>query len=737
MASKSKAVTMVVAETKAEIDERNMVRFRRYFPDINRKALTAAFGDLVRLAHADAGNGRKPLNLPQFKYAVTKLFPEIAVHFNELELRSIFDCFDIDGTGTITLFEFTKGLRGKLQPYRQLLVNFVFQKLDTKNDQKLDETELLDYFTSSADPTILSGLVQPRFKVQTAFKEFDAVKSVISKSQFEDFYISRSLRTPADAVFKKEILSQWLLSDAEADKFLKQASTGNVTSSTSTGRRRSAVPEDDEKPIDVYTELVMRKFRKFFPDLSRSTLTADFKNLSAAVFDEKVVGAPGLALGARKQSVVSTRPVGLAEFKFGLTLVKPAITTVLTDKELTTVFNYMDPNGATRITLFEFVTAVRGTLSPYRQAVVEYVFDCMDKEGLGVVDEYHLLQFFEEARFSEVADGITTAAAKTANFIKSLGLGAAGSKKKKGEVEVRFEQLVEFYLSKSLQTENDVQFRDDVVYDFNLKVTDLDRYIARNYPKLAIQLTVVNRSANKSSSTKGDKGASDGEAAEPFDVLLNRFRRFFASPERYALTLDFKKLMKAVEAKGIKHMGLKEFRYALDHIRPDISSQFNDRDLSRLFQYIDLSSANRITLFEFVKQMRGPMPPYRAAIIEYIFLYVDTKNDGYLDQQEVLYFYQNSELPDIANGSTTPAVRTYIFFKALGQQERKVVKLDMLVDFYLTKSLQVDSDEKFKKDVLAEWNLTDEEVGTNESIPNFVAISPFSESLTIFLSFCH
>ena len=718
--SKAAAAAAVPETEESKNAERNMIRFRRYFPNSNRKALTAAFSDLVRIAHVDAGNGRKPLNLPQFKYAVTKLFPEMAIHFSEFELHSIFDSLDINGTGSITLFEFTKGIRGQLQPYRQLLVNFVFQKMDTKNDQKLDEAELLDYFASSADPTILSGLVQPRFKVQAAFKEFDAVKSIISKGQFEDFYISRSLRTPTDAVFKKDILSQWLMADSEADKFLSQALTGNVAPSRLTGRRSTRYPtnmdNDVEKPVDVHAEVLMRRFRKYFPDLSRHALTAEFKMLSAAVFDEKK-NTPGLA-GARKVTAVSTRPVGLAEFKFGLTVVKPVITTDLTEKELTTIFNTMDPNDTSRVTLFEFVTAVRGTLSPFRHAVVEYAFDCMDKEALGVVDEYHLLKFFEEANFPEIADGNTTAAAKTAQFIKSLGLGgtSSGSKKpKKTDVEVRFEQLVEYYLSKSLGTEEDSQFRDDVVKDFNLKVSDLDRYIARNYPKLAIKLTLVNRSSNKTSATKADKSAHHGEggAAEPFDALLNRFRRYFASPERYALTLDFKKLMKAIEAKGIKQMGLKEFRYALDHVRPDISSQFNDRDLSRLFQYFDLSSANRITLFEFVKQMRGPMAPYRAAIIEYIFLYVDTKNDGYLDQQEVLYFYQNSELPDIVDGSTTPAVRSFIFFKALGQTDRRVVKLDMLVDFYLTKSLQVDTDEKFKKDVLAEWNLTEAEVGAN------------------------
>jgi len=708
------------------------------FPDATRKALTAEFTKLVRLADPDASNARKPVNLAQFKYAIIKLIPDAAVHFNEFELLTVFDYMDQGETGSVSLFEFTKAIRGKLSPYRALLVDFVFQKLDAKKDQKIDESELLDYFGSSADPGILSGLIQPRFKAASALKDFGAYKNVISRDQFEDFYISRSLQTENDARFKKDILTEWLIADVEAENYLYQATTGTVKPSKMTNRRQStgkavAATATDDK-ADIHNEMLMARFRKFFPDLSRNSLTAEFKMLSAAVFDEKKT-MPGVS--ARRASVaaaaVSSRPVGFAEFKFGLTVVKPELLNAFTEKELSGIFNHMDQGGTSRVTLFEFVMAVRGTLSPFRYAVVEYAFECLDSQGEGAVDEYHLLRYFETADFPEVLDGNVSAATKVAVFIKSLGLTA--SKKGKGVV-VKFENLVEYYISKSLVTEDDSQFRSDVCADFNLKEQNVDRFIARNYPNLAIKLSLVNRSNERRKShhtvyaktttprkQSGHGGPDPASLDEPFDSLLNRFRRFFPSPERNSLTMEFKKLMKAVESKGIKQMGLKELRYAINAVRPDMAPEFTDRDLSRLFQYFDLSGAQRITLFEFVKQMRGPMPPYRTAIVEYIFLYVDTKNDGILDQQEVLYFYANSELPDIVNGSTTPAARAFIFFKALGQQDKRMVKLDMLVDFYLTKSLQEESDLKFKKDVLVEWNLTEAEVDAfiQQKYPKLVA----------------
>jgi Ca2+-binding EF-hand superfamily protein len=215
---------------------------------------------------------------------------------------------------------------------------------------------------------------------------------------------------------------------------------------------------------------------------------------------------------------------------------------------------------------------------------------------------------------------------------------------------------------------------------------------------------------------------------EPFESLLNRFRKFFPSPERNSLTAEFKKLTQAVGVGDKKassmSLGYNEFKFALASVKPEMQATFKERAIFRLFQYMDISAAHRVTLFEFVRQMRGEMPPYRRALVEYVFLYIDSKNDGVIDEQEVIFFYENSELPEIVNGTVPVAVKVQTFFKAImGQSNKKSVKFDQLVDFYLTRSLRIESDLVFKQGILTEWNFTVEEVDgyVKQKYPNLVS----------------
>jgi Ca2+-binding EF-hand superfamily protein len=80
---------------------------------------------------------------------------------------------------------------------------------------------------------------------------------------------------------------------------------------------------------------------------------------------------------------------------------------------------------------------------------------------------------------------------------------------------------------------------------------------------------------------------------------------------------------------------------ALAYAKPEIV-EFTERDLTRLFAYIDISSAQRITLFEFVKGIRGDLSAYRKAVVEFLYDCLDMNHDAIIDEQEMLTFYQSS-----------------------------------------------------------------------------------------------
>jgi hypothetical protein len=101
-------------------------------------------------------------------------------------------------------------------------------------------------------------------------------------------------------------------------------------------------------------------------------------------------------------------------------------------------------------------------------------------------------------------------------------------------------------------------------------------------------------------------------------------------------------------------------------------------------------------------------------MVESVFIYIDIKNDGYIDEQELINFYQNSDLPDILDGSNTPKSKANSFFIAVGCSnnidKERLVKVEQLIEFYITQSLATESDREFKTQILIEYNLSNKEM---------------------------
>jgi hypothetical protein len=101
-------------------------------------------------------------------------------------------------------------------------------------------------------------------------------------------------------------------------------------------------------------------------------------------------------------------------------------------------------------------------------------------------------------------------------------------------------------------------------------------------------------------------------------------------------------------------------------------------------------------------------------MVEFIFIYIDIKNDGYIDEDELVSFYQNSDLPDVVDGTHSPKSKANSFFIAVGcmnkaDQERQV-RVEQFIDFYITQSLATDSDREFKSQILIEYNLSNKQM---------------------------
>ena len=91
--------------------------------------------------------------------------------------------------------------------------------------------------------------------------------------------------------------------------------------------------------------------------------------------------------------------------------------------------------------------------------------------------------------------------------------------------------------------------------------------------------------------------------------MVSTFRNLFPVRSRKGLAQEFKKLSNVVfkedSKKGLgRPLGFAEFKLAFTVYKPEQAGHFSERDLIRIFACIDITSAGRITLFEFVRFIR-------------------------------------------------------------------------------------------------------------------------------------
>jgi hypothetical protein len=116
--------------------------------------------------------------------------------------------------------------QGKLNSYRQGLIDFVFHLLDKNCSGMIEEKELTDYLKQTVQPGIASSgkTLPPEKKSKELIRKIaleGTLNNAISKRDLEEFYIDRGVFTVDDVMFKYEVLDDWLFSEELCDLYLK------------------------------------------------------------------------------------------------------------------------------------------------------------------------------------------------------------------------------------------------------------------------------------------------------------------------------------------------------------------------------------------------------------------------------------------------------------------------------------------------------------------------------------
>ena len=96
--------------------------------------------------------------------------------------------------------------------------------------------------------------------------------------------------------------------------------------------------------------------------------------------------------------------------------------------------------------------------------------------------------------------------------------------------------------------------------------------------------------------------------------------------------------------------------------------------------------------------------------MNFIFYRLDKNSSGFIEEMELREFFANSLLPEIITGQMKPAQKSQEFIKKCGYLDK--ISLERFTDYYINKSVKVNSDAKFHSDCLGEWLLKDEDAIT-------------------------
>ncbi|OQR86386.1 calcyphosin [Achlya hypogyna] len=132
------------------------------------------------------------------------------------DLDKIFRHFDRNGDGRITLDELLRGLRGRMNKRRILLVRQAFDALDSSQDGAVTIDELASRFDTSHHPDVLSGRLRP----QDALRQFLAIfepttDNTVNWHNFLGYYKDLSAGIDNDDEFELIVRNAWHLTGGE------------------------------------------------------------------------------------------------------------------------------------------------------------------------------------------------------------------------------------------------------------------------------------------------------------------------------------------------------------------------------------------------------------------------------------------------------------------------------------------------------------------------------------------
>jgi len=159
-------------------------------------------------------DGSKSLSLSEFK----KGLQECALDISHQEATSLFQWFDRDRNGSLDYEEFLQGLKGPLNARRKKFIDMAFAILDKDGNGAIEPQELVGTYDASKHPDVLSGEKTQNEVLMDFLDTFDVGDNKdgkVTAEEFQNYYHTIGISIDNDDYFELMMRNCWHISGGE------------------------------------------------------------------------------------------------------------------------------------------------------------------------------------------------------------------------------------------------------------------------------------------------------------------------------------------------------------------------------------------------------------------------------------------------------------------------------------------------------------------------------------------
>ena len=176
---------------------------------LKRSGRTGGFRGIVNVLRRIDQNGDRKLQFEEFAEGVHSY----GLNLRDEDLKRLFQYFDRDKSGTVSVSEFVRGVRPGMPANRLDLVNQAFRLLDDANDGNVSLKDLARFYDTSRHPEVLAGRTTPEEVLAVFMSTWDKDGDRnVTHDEFVEYYADISAGIDNDTYFELMIRNAWHIS---------------------------------------------------------------------------------------------------------------------------------------------------------------------------------------------------------------------------------------------------------------------------------------------------------------------------------------------------------------------------------------------------------------------------------------------------------------------------------------------------------------------------------------------